>query len=97
MRATVRFSFEKDWRFAPLAFWVHLPNAPGGAGWAPPAPQPVPQRGYVCLRVRYLEYELLFSAPAQLDHCIAILASRPMPTSRQLSQRRAAAAGPNGH
>lgn len=91
------FTFEKDWRQAPLAFWVHVP-APGRADqWQPPVPRPIPHRGFVFLRVVFGAHELLFSSPAQLDHCIAVLAAKPLPTSRQLSARRGAAYGPNGH
>ena len=43
------------------------------------------------------EYSLQFSAPAQLDHFIEVLASKPLPTSRQLSSRRGLPVGPNGH
>jgi hypothetical protein len=91
------FSFEPDWRFAPLAFWVHLPlEGRPGECW-PPAPPALPRRGYAWLRVEHRGHELVFSAPAQLDHCIAVLATRPLPTSRRLAAARGEAVGPNGH
>ena len=97
MRATFHFTFEKDWRQAPVAFWVHVP-VPGSAGVCePPAPQAVPHKGYVFLRVTYDRHELQFSAPAQLDHFMEVLASKPLPTTRQLSARRGLAVGPNSH
>ena len=53
--------------------------------------------GYQTLRVQFEKYDLQFSAPAQLDHFIEVLASKPMPTSKQLSSRRGLPVGPNGH
>ncbi len=91
------FTYARDWRLAPLAFWVHVPVPGRAEQWAPPAPRPIPHKGYVLLRVAFGAHELLFSSPAQLDHCIAVLAAKPLPTSRQLSSRRGAAYGPNGH
>lgn len=43
------------------------------------------------------ECELQFSSPAQLEHCIQVLAAKPLPTTRQLSAKRGASVGPNGH
>jgi hypothetical protein len=97
MATTFRFTFEKDWRRAPVAFWVHVPVPGGGDLCDPPAPRAISRRGYAVLRVAFGEYELEFSDPAQLDHCIAVLSSRPLPTSRQLAARRGLPVGPNGH
>lgn len=97
MKAAFRFTYEPHWHHAPLAFWVHVP-VPGAAGaWEPPAPRAVAHRGYALLRIEYGSHELLFSALAQLDHFIEVLAAKPLPTSRRLSARRGTSAGPNGH
>jgi hypothetical protein len=97
MTTAFHFTFEKDWRHAPLAFWVHLP-APGSTGtFEPPAPREIPHKGYAVLRVQFEKHELQFSAPEQLDHFIQILSSRPLPTTQQLSSRRGLPVGPNGH
>jgi hypothetical protein len=97
MSATFHFTYEKDWRTAPLAFWVHVP-VPGEVSLCnPPAPEPVPHKGYLFLHVQFENHDLEFSAPAQLDHFIEVLSSKLLPTSRQLSMRRGLAVGPNGH
>lgn len=97
MKAHFRFTYEKDWRTAPLAFWVHVP-VPGAPGECdPPAPRAVANLGYGFLRVEFESHELQFSAPAQLDHFIEVLSRKPLPTSRQLSSRRGLSVGPNGH
>lgn len=91
------FTFEPDWRRAPLAFWVHIPVAGDAVLFDPPAPAIVPHKGYPVLHVPFGSHELLFSSGAQLAHCIAVLSSKPLPTSRQLSAQRGLPVGPYGH
>lgn len=97
MKPAYHFSYEKDWRHAPLAFWVHIPVPGMPQQWHPPAPAEIPHKGYAVLRVQFEGHELQFSAPAQLDHFIEVLSTKPLPTSRQLSSRRGLPVGPNGH
>lgn len=95
--ANFHFTFEPDWRRAPLAFWVHIPVAGDDVAFDPPAPALVPHKGYPFLHVPFGSHDLLFSSGAQLAHCIEVLSSKPLPTSRQLSSRRGLPVGPNGH
>jgi len=97
MAATYHFTFEKDWRTAPVAFWVHVPIPDTEKEYKPPAPVPIPHMGYSFLHVEVDGFDLQFSAPAQLDHFIDVLSSKPLPTSRQLSSKRGLPVGPNGH
>ena len=97
MKPAYHFTFEQDWRYAPLAFWVHVPVPGSATEFDPPAPVKVPHLGYQTLRVQFEKYELQFSAPAQLDHFIEVLSAKPLPTSRQLSAKRGLSVGPNGH
>jgi hypothetical protein len=80
-----------------LAFWVHVPVKGSVTRFEPQAPEPVLHKGFVFLRVEFDAHELVFSSPAQLDHFIDVLATKPLPTSRQLSSRRGMPVGPNGH
>lgn len=80
-----------------MAFWVHVPDGVTSDTWIPPAPVAIPHRGFPALRVEVGEHELVFTSPAQLAHCIEVLAKRPLPTSRQLSVKRGTTSGPNGH
>lgn len=82
---TFRFTFESDWRSAPMAFLVHVPDATTSDTWNPPAPLAIPHKGFPALRVETGQHELVFTSPAQLAHCIDVLAKTPLPTSRQLS------------
>ena len=91
------FTFEKTWYDAPLAFWVHVAIKGEAKLYEPPAPDIVLHKGYPVLHVRYGVHDLRFSSGAQLAHCIDVLASKPLPTSRQLSARRGLPVGPNGH
>lgn len=96
MVTNYRFTLNPDWRSAPLAFWVHVP-LDGSAQFVPAAPVPVLHKGYVFLHIEAANEELQFSSLAQLDHFIAVMQTIPLPTSRQLSNQRALAVGPNGH
>ena len=97
MNLRFHFTLEPDWRAAPLAFWAHVPVAGTLKTCSPPAPLPVLHKGFVFLHVEAGGIDLQFSSLAQLDHFIDVMAATPRPTSRQLSLRRAAPVGPNGH
>jgi len=91
------FTFEPDWRTAPLAFWVHVPVAGSETDCVPPAPIPVLHKGFVFLHVEAADVDLQFSSLAQLNHFIEVMETKPLPTSRQLSRKRALPIGPNSH
>jgi hypothetical protein len=98
MASKFHITFEPDWRGAPGAFWVHVPVDGQSEAFAPPAPLPVPHKGFATLHVEFEAYDLLFSSSAQLEHYIEILSKSPLPTSRQLSAARGlTTAGPNQH
>lgn len=97
MSLRYRFTFEPDWRAAPMAFWVHVPTGAVPGECEPAAPPKIPRQGYAFLRCEFREHELVFSSPAQLAHFIDVLARKPLPTSRQLSAARGSTVGPNGH
>lgn len=97
MSPVFHFSFESHWRSAPLAYWVHIPVAGQSDSYLPAAPPYIPHRGYAVLHVEFEQFDLMFSAPAQLDHFIEVLSTKPLPTSGQLSALRNAPIGPNGH
>lgn len=97
MKPSFHFTYEKDWRTAPVAFWVHVPVPGASDACDPPAPVPTPHLGYPFLHVEFDSHELQFSALVQLDHFIEVLSRKPLPTSRQLSSRRCLPVGPNGH
>lgn len=96
MSVRYHFTFEKDWRSAPLAFWVHVPGKEAD-DFVPAAPPAIPHKGYAVLHVEMDGVDLQFSSPAQLDHFIDVLSTRPLPTSRLLSSKRGLPVGPNGH
>jgi hypothetical protein len=97
MNARLHFSYEPDWRDAPLAFWVHHPMPDAPSHFEPQAPNATPHMGFRFLRFEFDKHELVFSSPSQLEHFIAVLNTKPLPTTRQLSAKRMTSAGPNGH
>lgn len=90
------FTFEPDWKTAPLAFWVHGFSADVEAAPVSDAPVAVPHKGYAFLHVEAGEVDLCFSSLTQLQHFIDVMTMRPLPTSKQLSRKRVTAVGPNG-
>lgn len=97
MQSRFCFTYEPDWRTAPMAHWGHVHDPAQPDGFSPPAPSRVGTRGFAFLRFEYGPHALVFSSPEQLEHCITVLSSKPLPTSRTLSTRRGSGAGPNGH
>jgi len=97
----VHTELRRDWRDAPLAFWVHQEAAGGNwrsaTSFEPAAPKPLGKRGYLFLVVDFGRETLEFSSPAQLAHFIEVLSKNPLPTSRRLSTLRGSTAGPNSH
>lgn len=93
--------YAPDWRWAPMAYWVHIEQGTGpwkdAERYLPEAPPFVPHKGYAVICVEFEGVVLRFSSRAQLEECIRILALKPLPTSRRLSALRGHDAGPNGH
>lgn len=89
------FTMEPDWRAAPMAFWVHIPEAAGLC--APPAPMHIPHQGYAFLHVEVEDVDLQFSAMPQLEQFIDVIDRKLLPTARYLSLQRGGSVGPNGH
>ena len=97
MYTNFQFSYVDNWLIAPGAFWVHTPISDKPGTFEPPAPTEIPHKGYALLHVEFQSSTLVFSSGAQLEHYIAILALKLLPTTRQLSVQRNTQAGPNGH
>jgi hypothetical protein len=97
MKPRYYFTFQENWRKAPLAFWTHVPVPGSATETDPPAPEAIPHKGYLFLHVEVGDIDLVFSSPAQLDHFLEVMGARVLPTSLQLSRRRGAPVGPNSH
>lgn len=97
MQSNFYFSYQDVWDAAPGAHWVHLPDATEPGKLTPPAPNPVPHKGYWWLHVEFGEHVLVFSSAAQLEHYIDVLSKTALPTSRQLSVASGRLNGPNQH
>ncbi len=91
-----------DWRDAPMAYWVHVPEGNvtswrDAEAYNPPAPHRVPNKGYPVTCIEFDGIVLQFSSEAQLSDCIRVLSLKPLPTAKRLSAIRGSGAGPNGH
>ena len=93
--------YAERWQDEPLAYWVHRER--GNRPWyeandfAPPAPNPVPGKGYAIYSVEIDGMIFRFSSIAQLEHCIDILGRKLLPRTIDLSADRGTSKGPNSH
>jgi hypothetical protein len=93
--------YRESWAREPMTFWVHIEA--DGRPWYkaeefdPPAPKPVPGRGWPVYFVEFDGFTFRFASLAELDVCAATLSRKVLPTTRRLSAERGASAGPNGH
>jgi hypothetical protein len=101
MRPRHWFEYDTDWRGYPGAQWAHKNK--DGAFWVnatefdPPAPVPVPHKGYLVLCVEVHGFVLRFSSKEQLVQCLDVLSMNPLPTTRRLCAQYGSGHGPNSH
>ncbi len=88
-------------RNQPMTFWVHVEN--DGKCWSaaqhfePPAPSPVPGRGYPLYCVEIDGVTFRFTSLDELDVCTRTLALRLLPSIERLCAARGAGARADRH
>ena len=96
-----RIEYAGTYRSSPLSFWVHrhLDSEVWhlATEYEPSLPKAVPAKGYPVLFVDALGVELQFSSIDEVEHFIAVISRKNMPTPLQLTQQRNADYGPNAH
>jgi hypothetical protein len=96
-----RIEFNDKYTSSPLSYWVHEHIDCGvwlqATVFEPPLPRPIPGKGYPLLIVNALGCELRFASVAEVEHFLAIIRQKNLPTSRQLSSHRSGNHGPNSH
>jgi len=103
MQKTPKFwtEYTDDWRSEPMAYWVHIPqdqtNWQVATTFIPAAPKPEGNKGFPVLCVEVANMVFRFSSRAQIEECIRILSTKPLPSTKRLSALRGTAAGPNSH
>ena len=94
-------SYTEDWKSSPMAFWVHkeVDKKPWYVAekFDPPAPKKHGSLGYVKLHIEFNGFKFIFTSQEQLNEFIEILGQKLLPTTIELSKKRSATAGPNGH
>lgn len=80
-----------DWRQAPMACWVHVPQ-PGQTRkqpirYRPEPPAPIPHLGYALVCMEFGRFVLCFSSRPQIEECIRILSQKPLPPAHCLAAR----------
>lgn len=89
-----------DWRYSPLAFWTHVNqdgNWHNATHYQPPAPLPGEGGKYKKLVIELFATEFEFTSAAQVEHFIAILSSKVLPSTIKATNERKAPIGPNCH
>lgn len=96
-----RIEYSPEYEPSPLSFWVHKHLDSEVWSYAkkfePELPSSIPGKGYPRLVVDALGIELRFSSVEEVKHFLEVVRQKNMPTSAQLSQKREASYGPNGH
>ncbi len=84
-----------------MSFWVHVEaeDKPWFQAqvFSPPAPKPVPGKGFAIFLVEIDSALLWFSSLAELRVCIATFSQKVLPSNLILTQKRGAKYGPNNH
>jgi len=96
-----RIEYFREYRPGPLSFWVHrhLDNEVWtlASKYDPALPKAIPSMGFPVLFVDAPGTELRFASIAEVEHFLEVIGQKNMPTSMQLTKRRNASYGPNGH
>jgi hypothetical protein len=93
--------YTPTWEHGPMTYWVHF--SADGRPWHqaqvfdPPAPQPVPGKGFPVFVIEFDSAVLWFTSLAELRVCIDTLARRVLPSNRILTQKRGGSYGPSNH
>jgi len=94
-------SYSPTWRHGPMTYWVHV--AADGKPWHqaqvfdPPAPMPVPGKGFPVFFVEFDTALLCFSSLAELRVCLHTLSQRVLPSNLILTRKRGGGYGPSNH
>ncbi|MEM9219905.1 MAG: hypothetical protein AAGD25_36955 [Cyanobacteria bacterium P01_F01_bin.150] len=96
-----RIEYHPEFMATPLSFWVHR-NIDSSVWYyatefEPPLPKAIPRKGYPRLIVNVLGIELEFASVAEVEHFVAVISQKNMPTTQQLSRQRTENYGPNRH
>ena len=96
---TFRNEYTEHWRRGPMTFWVHVEA--DGRHWReakesnPPAPRPVPGKGYPYYFVEVDGFTFEFASLDEMDVCIETLSQKLLPSTQRETNARGT--GPSPH
>jgi hypothetical protein len=86
-----RLDFSAEPVVSPLTFWVH--KGVDAEVWSqatvfePPLPGPLSGKGYARYTIQYRDQEFYFASLDELEHCMAVLSQKVLPTTRRLADK----------
>ena len=98
-----KLEFFEERRESPITFWVHKGvdeeknSYHECVEFNPPMPLKDPVKGYPFLTVTALGFDMTFSSLHEVEHFIAVMEQKNLPTTLSLSVQRGADNGPNSH
>lgn len=96
-----RIEFTHTYPVTPLSYWVHkqLDHEVwhSASRFEPGLSKAIPCKGFPLLLVNVSGVELRFASIAEVEHFLAVIGQKNMPTPLQLSRQRSASRGPNSH
>ena len=96
-----RIEYRLKYTETPLSFWVHKHLDHEVWSYAkefePPLTRAIPCMGYPLLIINIFGVELEFASVAEVEHFLAVISQKNMPTTQQLSKQRTHNFGPNRH
>ena len=98
-----KLEFFKQRRQSPITYWVHKGVHEDKLRYVdcqefiPPLPSGDANQGYPVLTVCVLNFDIVFCSAVEVDHFIAVMAQKNLPTTSFLAEQRGVAMGPNSH
>jgi hypothetical protein len=87
--------YAETWTPGPMTYWVHVEAKSDPAKLSPPAPAPIPGKGFPVYYVEVDGFTFQFASFDEMRVCIDTLGNKLLPNSLRLAQERGG--DPNEH
>jgi hypothetical protein len=80
--------YTAEWTPGPMTFWVHIAAEGDSPRLNPPAPEPIPERGYPVYYVEVDGFTFQFASLDELRVCIDTLGKKLLPNTLRDAKKR---------